>query len=75
LAEIAQAHSERCEFAFNSGRENGPIFSSVGENIGIHSGSTDYGAIFLGWIGEAVDYDVLTGNCVNSCTQWTQVLK
>jgi hypothetical protein len=74
LAEIAQAHSERCMFAFNSQRENGPIFSSVGENIAIAMGAIDYASYVNGWTSEASDFDIQTGFCLNSCTQWTQVL-
>jgi hypothetical protein len=73
LAEMAQGHSERCMFAFNSQRENGPIFSSVGENIALGIGPTNYENYVNEWTSEESQFNALTGECHYSCTQWTQV--
>lgn len=73
LAQIAQAHSESCVFAFNNDRENGPIFRSVGENLNINFGPTNYVTSIQQWTSESADYNVLTGACSTSCSQYTQV--
>lgn len=73
LAQIAQTHSERCQFAFNNDRENGPIFRSVGENLHINLGPTDYAASIQQWTSESTDYNAITGACSAICTAYSQV--
>jgi hypothetical protein len=75
LSGIAQDHAEECQFAFNSDRENLlSDFPSVGENIFIAPGTVNFATdVVSSWTSESVDFNAVTGECANSCTQYTQV--
>lgn len=68
MAQIAQTHAEGCEFAFNRNRG-----SNVGENFQVTAIAADYRMLIQSWVDQSADYDVLTGSCASSCTQYTQV--
>lgn len=69
LAQIAQTHAEMCVFAFNRNRGD-----NVGENFIVSMISpADYISIIEGWENQAADFNTLTGACLTSCTQYTQV--
>lgn len=74
LAQIAQDHAERCQFMFNNDREDLlSNFPSVGENIFVGFGDTDYQSHISTWTRESSDFNAVTGACRSSCSQYTQV--
>ena len=77
MAQIAQAHSERCMFEHNPSRTSqAPSFSSVGENLAITSSRSDnYEGLFALWANERSDYNFNTNTCseLSQCGHYTQV--
>lgn len=77
LAEVAQAHAERCNFIENSNRAENVSFPTVGENLSATDARPpNYTELVeRSWFSQRTNYDYQTNMCTTpgSCTDYVQV--